>query len=583
VFERKWRSLPRFQQTRGILRLLALWVSSAYQAGYKGAQRDPVITLGTAPLDDPMFRAAMFEQLGQTLLEAAVTTDIAGKKDAHAVRLDAEAINGIKKARLHRKVATTIFFESNGGQFGAEAQEASIPEIRLAVGEPESDIGNIETVLEALTDSCYYLNVEKTRYKFSLKENLNKRFSDRRATVQGGQIDEEVKREIQKIFAQREFIERVFFPESSIQVTDRPVVTVLIADLGRTMDDEKATRAFAEQLVRECGTSARTFKSALIWVVAESAQPMREEARKILAWQAISDESTDLQLDEAQKKQLTENIQKSRRDLKESIWRGYKHLLLLDKKNTLESVDLGLVHSSAADSPISNILNRLSTDGDVEMKGVSPNFLARNWPPAFKEWATKSVRDAFYSSPTYPRVPNAEFIKQTIARGVESGMLGYVGKTAAGKYLPFVFNESVSSYDIELSDDMFVITAQTALAYREQEERRASAGSTGEASAGTGSGATSATPSIPDEEPPTQPAPTTVSTKIASIKWSGDVPPQKWMNFYTKVLSRFAGTSGLKITIQIDARPPDGVSKQTLDETRGALRELGLKDELDEK
>jgi predicted AAA+ superfamily ATPase len=226
VFERKWRSLPRFQQTRGMLRLLALWVSSAYQAGYKGAQRDPMITLGTAPLDDPMFRAAMFEQLGQTLLEAAVTTDIAGKKDAHAVRLDAEAINGIKKARLHRKVATTIFFESNGGQVGAEAQEASIPEIRLAVGEPESDIGNIETVLEALTDSCYYLNVEKTRYKFSLKENLNKRFSDRRATVQGGQIDEEVKREIQKIFAPREFIERVFFPESSIQVTDRPVMTV---------------------------------------------------------------------------------------------------------------------------------------------------------------------------------------------------------------------------------------------------------------------------------------------------------------------------------------------------------------------
>jgi hypothetical protein len=78
----------------------------------------------------------------------------------------------------------------------------------------------------------------------------------------------------------------------------------VIADLGRTMDDEKATRAFAEQMVRECGTSARTFKSALIWVVAESAQPMREEARKILAWQAISDESADLKLDEAQKKQL---------------------------------------------------------------------------------------------------------------------------------------------------------------------------------------------------------------------------------------------------------------------------------------
>lgn len=31
VFQRKWQALPRFQRTRGILRLLALWVSQAYQ------------------------------------------------------------------------------------------------------------------------------------------------------------------------------------------------------------------------------------------------------------------------------------------------------------------------------------------------------------------------------------------------------------------------------------------------------------------------------------------------------------------------------------------------------------------------
>ena len=39
VFERKWQSLPRFQKTRGILRLLALWVSRAYFHGFKGRTR----------------------------------------------------------------------------------------------------------------------------------------------------------------------------------------------------------------------------------------------------------------------------------------------------------------------------------------------------------------------------------------------------------------------------------------------------------------------------------------------------------------------------------------------------------------
>ena len=91
VFERKWQGLPRFQQTRGILRLLALWVSRAYRAGFQGAHKDPLITLGTAPLEDPTFRAAVFEQLGESRLEAAVTTDIVGKEHAHALRLDQEA------------------------------------------------------------------------------------------------------------------------------------------------------------------------------------------------------------------------------------------------------------------------------------------------------------------------------------------------------------------------------------------------------------------------------------------------------------------------------------------------------------
>jgi hypothetical protein len=91
VFERKWQALPRFQRTRGILRLLALWVSRAYVDGFKGAHRDPLVGLGTAPLDDSVFRSATFEQLGETKLEAAVTTDICGKK---AIALDGVFLAG---------------------------------------------------------------------------------------------------------------------------------------------------------------------------------------------------------------------------------------------------------------------------------------------------------------------------------------------------------------------------------------------------------------------------------------------------------------------------------------------------------
>ena len=313
VFERKWQELPRFQQTRGVLRMLALWVSQAYQQGFKGGHKDPLIGLGTAPLEDSMFRSAVFEQLGETKLEGAVTTDICGRKGSHAARLDAEAQDTIKNARLHRKVATAILFESNGGHAKGEATQ---PEIRLAVAEPGLDIGNVETALEALTEASYYLTVERNRYRFSLKENLNKRFADRRATIQPEAAQERIREEIQKVFAAGSGVERVFFPEKSNQVPDRAAVTLVVLPPDMSLQDEKATTTFIESVTRESGSSSRTFKSALIFCVPDSADALCDEARKVLAWEDIDDEADDLKLDETQVRQLDENVKTAKGDYK---------------------------------------------------------------------------------------------------------------------------------------------------------------------------------------------------------------------------------------------------------------------------
>ncbi|MDR3458058.1 MAG: DUF499 domain-containing protein [Verrucomicrobiae bacterium] len=568
VFERKWQALPRFQQTRGVLRLLALWVSRAYQEGFKGAHKDSMIGLGTAPLDDAMFRSATFEQLGETKLEGAVTTDICGKRDSHATRLDAEATETIKNARLHRKAITAIFFESNGGQ---AKTDATVPEIRFAVAEPGLDIGNVETALEALTEGCYYLAVERNRYHFSLKENLNKRFADRRATIPPAEIDEQVRDEIEKTFSTGSGMERIYFAEKTIQIADRPAVTLVVLSPDQSLADEKATTAFVETMIRDYGTSSRTFKSSIIFCVPEAPDTLRDDARKVLAWEAIDDD--DLKLDETQIHQLAENLKKARRDLKETIWRTYKNLMLLGKDNTVKRVDLGLVHSSAATDLISLIITRLSSDGDLETKGISPSFLIRNWPPAFKEWSTKSVRDAFFAAPQFPRLTNPDVLKETISRGVGNGLLAYVGKTASGEYKPFYYNKALMTADVELSDDMFIITKEVAEAYS-----KGRATPTAPAAPATPTIDETGKPVPPvlpmaNVQPPLTPAGTSV------LKWTGDVPAQKWMNFYTKVLSKFASARGLELTVKVEVAPEGGVSRQKLDETKSALRELGLNDD----
>ena len=429
-----------------------------------------MIGLGTAPLDDAsQFRPALFEQLGEHRLEAAVTTDICGKKDSNAVRLDKEALDAIGQARLHRKVLTTIFFESNGGMARAEA---TIPEIRLAVAEPEMDIGNVETALDGLTEACYYLTVERNRYYFSSKENLNKRYVDRRANINLSDIQGRIRAEIQKVYANSTEVERIFFPEHSNQVPDRPAVTLVVLSPDMSLD-EGSSKTFIEALVRECGNSARTFKSALIFCVAQAVGPLQEEARRLLAWEEIQDELTSISIDDSQRSQLVENIKKAQRDLRESVWRTYKNVLLLDKDNQIRTIDLGLVTSSAADSLIQYVLNQLRQADEIQPV-ISASFLVRNWPPAFKEWSTKSVRNAFYASPLFPRLLNPETIKETVARGVQNGQLAYVGRGPTGKYHPFHFERSLSYADVESSDEMFIVNRETAEAYRKQQAELAS-------------------------------------------------------------------------------------------------------------
>src|SRR5208282_4913518 len=77
---------------------------------------------------------------------------------------------------------------------------ATLPEIRLAVAEPDLDIANVETVIDGLSGSCYYLKSVNNRYWFSLTPNLNKLLTDRRATIAKSAIDERVKQVVQEVF-----------------------------------------------------------------------------------------------------------------------------------------------------------------------------------------------------------------------------------------------------------------------------------------------------------------------------------------------------------------------------------------------
>ena len=106
--------------------------------------REPLITLGSAPLEVPGFRSVVLGQLGESRLVAAIDTDISGRA---VPRQGARRRHQGPLRDIHRRVGTAILFESSGGQTD---KVAHLPELRFALGEPEVDTTSIDNAAFAL-------------------------------------------------------------------------------------------------------------------------------------------------------------------------------------------------------------------------------------------------------------------------------------------------------------------------------------------------------------------------------------------------------------------------------------------------
>ncbi|MBN2192825.1 MAG: AAA family ATPase, partial [Polyangiaceae bacterium] len=256
----------------------------------------------------------------------------------------------------------------------------------------------------------------------------------------------------------------------------------------------------------------------------------------------------------------------------------YKNLFLLDEDNRLRRIDLGKIHSSAAPSIVDLVLSRLRQE-DLLTEAVSVRTLVENWPPALPAWSTRSIRDAFYASPRLPRLSNPEILKNTVARGVSDGQLAYA--TEVGDlYDPFVFGRTLTGADVEIADTVVVLRKDDALLIQQAIE--------------------AGKPPKPSTHPPpriggggdvirsggaggsTPPPPSVSGRTVGGLRWEGEVPWQKWNQFYSKVVSRFS-MKGVKLRVVVEVTPAGGMSEQDLEATRAALKEIGLSSDITEK
>lgn len=440
----------------------------------------------------------------------------------------------------------------------------------LAVGEPDLDIGNLETALEALGNNCYFLEWEGNRYRFSVRANLNKLLADRRAALDSAQVEEKAREAIRKAFADKKgvatSIELVFFPEESSQIDDVPALRLVVLGPDRPVGGD--ARVFIERCMSERGASARVFKNALVWVAPDVTDTLMDASRRFLAWESLEHEADAREFEESQRKQLTQQKERARVDLTEAVWRTYRVLTFLGADGSIKEEDMGLMHSSAAESLQAFVQARLRQRDELT-DTLAPSRILQNWPKGFAEWSVKGLRDAVYASPVFTRLLHPDGLKASVSRGIRDGLFGYATKSQ-DEYVGIMFEDDLDQGSVDFSDDAVLVSEGLARQLKDAKPTPEAPVPAGEPSKVV----PEPTPTGKPEQPPI------FGKKIAALKWIGEVPYQKWTSLYTKVLQRLVSEGGLTIRVEVESRPTDGLYEERLEETKQSLRELGLSEDI---
>ncbi|MCG2812992.1 MAG: DUF499 domain-containing protein [Candidatus Aminicenantes bacterium] len=568
VFQRKWQALAQYQQTRGTLAMLAQWISWAYKEGYKKARQEPLITIGSAPLEVSEFRGIVLGQLGESRLVAAIDADISGTH-SHARALDADTKGALKD--IHRRVGTTILFESSGGQID---KMAHLPELRFALGEPDVDTTSVDNAVFALEDKSYFIRrVGSDGFKIGHQPTMKKVVSDRRASLdEETEIKPAMRSIIKKEFERGASIPIALFPTDGTDVQDSPRLTLVVADPDCEWTNGGSLRQQIAEWTRLRGKSPRLYPGSLVWCLKKSGREFRAKVELWLAWKRVAREIVEGTLggdfDRSDRAELHSKVTEAEEAAKDEVWGGYRFVVIADNQepDKLKAIDLGAGHSSSAETLCGRVITALKSQALLN-ESVGANYIERNWPPALKEsgaWPMASLRQSFLNGSLTRLIDPDTTLRGKIVEFVAKGDFGLAsGQKPNGNYERLVFNESIDPAEITFESGVFLLLKTKAKALK----------SASEFVPVVSPGPSTVIPTPPDKiivvEPPS-------GAKTRTFHIAGDVPPEIWNRLGTKVLPKLRNGSDLKIGIEFSVTIDSQLASGFENDLKQILEDLGI-------
>jgi hypothetical protein len=470
TLNRKTATIPKFQKTRGALRLLALVVRRLWE---EKPANTTLIHLHHVNLSVPDIVSDLTSRLERQAFSAVVEADIYTPRtgsSSHAAEIDQPLLEA-GKPPFARRAATSIFVHSLTQGIATGVDPA---DLHLAMLQPGDDPTLLEKTLSELEDKCWFLDFDGRRYRFKTEPSLNKIIADEMPSIGRAKPKNELNNRIRNIWKKGIF-EPQYFPSEAGEVDDdagKPKLVVIHYDAASINLSDEEPPELVLKIFNHAGSAEgfRRYKNNILFLVADEdhVEQMIKTAQRYLAIRQITSDSDRMNdFSDEQKKKLKSMYETSELDLRVAITKGYRYLYYPSadaprRAGNLARVQLPAQDQGKIDRDQSKVLlemlrklEKVLTEADNPIS--APFVKAKAWPANKESVTTEELRKAFAQRLGLRMLLDINQLKKTIREGVKNGTWIYFDATEQIGYSP-----SSPAPMIQFSEDALLYTPEEA-------------------------------------------------------------------------------------------------------------------------
>ena len=422
-----WSTLERFQQTRGVLKLMASVIHALWESG----DGSLLILPAAIPLDDTEV-GPQFTQYLDDGWKSVIGSDVDGGSSL-PLRLDRENPGTYGRYSAARRVARTVFL---GSAPLPSAANRGIDDRRILLGsvQPGETPATFGDALRKLAGQATYLYENAGRYWYDTQPSVNQLARDRAEQQPADRVEMEIERRLKTALADRGPFARVHpAPRSGSDVPDEDEVALVALAPAFPHDAKDASSraiAAAAEILASRGAGARTNQNMLVFLAPDSLRlaELAQASREYLAWSSIVDdgEAGRLNLDGFQRSQAKSQRDGADESARARIPETYQWLLVPEQADPLAKVGLHPVKVSGSDplavragAKLRNEELLITRFGGVNLRLVLDGALTEKWS-AEGAFGLRQLWAWFAQYPYLPRLRDISVLEGAVRDGSSS-------------------------------------------------------------------------------------------------------------------------------------------------------------------